>query len=153
MRLLEFKTIICFIITAAFTLPSKSYTADNLSSETAKSSFAHPKCEGIDNPVFLIEDGVLCATLLRFSKIHTEVQTASPVAIPINKILFYKNYELEGIAYNNFLTLAEGGDRALWPERQNLVWIHELGHAIFNNLLAADFAEHQAVVDMDAKRV
>lgn len=125
---------------------------------SASAGFSAASCKGLPNEIFsqvLLESGTTCATYEEIEKVARKIQAFAEFESPA--ILFVNTRAYE--SYANFGRLIVLNHQQLaWkrvrPQAQTeKVWAHELGHLIFNDLLAKSFAPIHPFRDYMAESV
>ena len=152
MKFINFKVIRLAIVTVLATSASLLFANDN-QNLPVEPAFSEPHCPSIDNSIFLVQQGVLCSTLQRILSLHQKVQNISPVPIPLTRVFVKKNYGLMWtfVSLAGLVHLCEGRGDSISERQQDIIWIHEFGHMVFDAMLKEDFEDHRKSVQLSQK--
>ena len=113
--------------------------------------FSQPACSGIENSdKFLVSEGVSCDTIQDFNNLYYSLTKISTLPEKTPRIFINKNSYSGWTTFGNLMYLDE--DQLLFGKKRTLqmrqmIWLHELGHLVFQELLKKDFTEINQVVE------
>lgn len=116
-----------------------------LSKTVYSSEFSIPACSELKNPnSFLIQKGVSCETLENFEdKFQTILKTTNQL-LPFPKVFVSLKAQEAWSTFGNLLHISQ--TQMAWGQiktntHRDMVWMHEVGHLVFQQMLEADFKQ------------
>jgi hypothetical protein len=109
-----------------------------------RDQFKQAKCQGIPSETFsraFLQKGVDCKALAQVQKVASAIHAFAPFQSPITLFLNREDYD----SYTNIGRLTVLNHHQMsWgqvkpEEKTELIWAHELGHTLFNDLLIESF--------------
>lgn len=128
-----------------------------LCSISARAAFGPAQCKEAGGKAFtavFLEKGTGCDDLAKIEKVAARIQTFAELGTPLTLFVNAKAYE----AYTSFGRLIVLNARQMaWgkvrPQAQTeKIWAHELGHAVFNQLLSEQFPPIRPYRDFMAEK-
>ena len=135
----------------SFPLKIKVIIALLLSYSISRADFNLPNCPAISNASnFLTATGVSCATLKDFNDIYSFINAIAGLPPEFPKVFINKNSYTGWTTFGNLMYLDE--DQMLFGQKREnfkrrLIWLHEIGHLVFQELLKKDFPELKCFTD------
>lgn len=132
------------------TLPLKIIAIVLLSYSVSLAEFSSPHCPSILNSNFLVASDVSCTTLKDFNSIYTTLKEIADFPSEYPRVFINKNSYNGWTTFGNLMYLDE--DQMLFGEKREnskrrLIWLHEMGHLVFQELLQKDFPELKCFID------
>ncbi|MDD4974123.1 MAG: hypothetical protein PHY93_07210 [Bacteriovorax sp.] len=109
------------------------------------SDYSIPICKNLVRPQsFLVDSGVTCESIERFEKIFQTVQRSLGLPSSFPRVFFKSTGYESWSTFGNLILVNQrqmSWDQAKTNDQRDMVWIHEIGHLVFQEMLKKDFKE------------